>query len=184
MGFSGVFSDFPTIETERLLLREITDYDAEDFFSIWADQGVQEGLDTRGFSSIEGARKHLRVKSNAFKQKKNLTWGIVKRGSMAIVGACFYRAFEQRSKAELSYYLASPYWRQGIMTEALDVIVSFGFAAMELHRIQAYVQPDNLAAIRVIEKTGFRREGVLRKYHYSKEKGWVDKALYARLADA
>jgi len=70
MGFSDVFSEFPVIETDHLLLREITSHDAEDFFTIWADSKVQDGFDAKGFSGIEGAKKHIQVKSNAFKRTR------------------------------------------------------------------------------------------------------------------
>jgi [ribosomal protein S5]-alanine N-acetyltransferase len=181
MGFKEAFAEFPVLETNNLLLRQLTEEDAEDFYAVWADPGMQKGFDARGFRDISGAQKHLRVKRNAFKRKQVLTWGISIKGRFGIVGACLYGAFEQQSIADLSYYLASSHWGKGIMSEALGAVVPFGQQVMELHRIQAFIRPDNIGSIRVAEKSGLVREGVLRRYHHSPHTGWVDKAVYAQV---
>ena len=176
------FKEFPTLETDRLILRELTQADAQDFFDIWTDPAIEDGFDATGFMNLAGARKHLQVKSNAFKRKQLLTWGIESKDSSRLMGACLYGNFARRTKADISYYLLSEFCGQGIMSEALEPVVEFGLEEMRLHRIQALISPDNVASIRVIEKLGFHREGCLRKSHYSQQRDWVDKISYSLLS--
>ena len=64
--------------------------------------------------------------------------------------------------AELGYWLRSDLAGRGLMTEAASAVVEYGFAERGLHRIELHVAPDNVASVRVAEKLGFRREGLLR----------------------
>ena len=183
MAFKDAFAEFPVLETENLLLRQLTEDDGEDFLNIWADPGMQAGFDAKGFSGIDGARRHIRVKRNAFKRKQILTWGIAPKGSYGIIGVCLFGDFEHQSVAELAYYLSSPHWGKGIMSEALQAVVPFGFGVMGLHRIQAFIRPDNIGSIRVAEKAEFQREGLLHRYRHTAKRTWIDTAVYARLND-
>ncbi len=68
------------------------------------------------------------------------------------------------------------------MTDALNVLVRFGFDTLKLHRIEAACIPDNARSIRVLEKAGFQREGLLRSY-LRINGSWQDHYLYARIVD-
>ena len=67
------------------------------------------------------------------------------------------------------------------MTEALDAIIGFGFREVGLNRIQAVVMPGNEGSEKLLEKLGFRREGVLRQYDNWGEKGYVDMKMFSLL---
>ena len=183
MGFREAFQTFPTIETERLILRQITPEDAEDYLKVHSDPIVIDGFDSESPGSVDKMRKHIQQRSNALKGKQMLTWGIAKKREDIIIGACWFGDFEYQSRAEIAYLLLSDFFKQGIMTEALKPVVAFGLEKMELHRIQAFVRPDNVASFKTIEKVGFQAEGCLREYKFSKRKGWMDMNVYSRLKD-
>ena len=67
------------------------------------------------------------------------------------------------------------------MTEALAAIIEFGFREVGLNRVQAVLMPGNVASVKLLEKLGFRREGVLRQYENWGEKGYVDLLMFALL---
>ncbi|XP_015871821.1 uncharacterized protein LOC107408904 [Ziziphus jujuba] len=76
---------------------------------------------------------------------------------------------EDRCRAEIGYGLALDYWGKGITTRAAKIALSEGFKQFpDLVRIQAHVEVDNKASQRVLEKLGFQREGLLRKFTYNK----------------
>ncbi|KAJ1417063.1 GNAT domain [Sesbania bispinosa] len=76
---------------------------------------------------------------------------------------------DDRCRAEISYAIAAKYWGQGICTKAVKMAVSQVFKDFpDLIRIQAFVAAENKASQRVLEKAGFLREGILRKYSYVK----------------
>lgn len=84
-------------------------------------------------------------------------------------------------KAEIGYWLAPRLWGQGIVSEAVGRVVEFAFKKMKLHRIYAYVFLPNRASMRILEKNGFRREGMLRK-NVRKDKVLRDEYLYAKVS--
>ena len=84
--------------------------------------------------------------------------------------------------AMLGYWLGLPYVGRGRMTEAIRAVAPHAFDALRLHRIEAAAQPDNLASVRVLERLGFTREGLARRY--LKINGtWQDHLLFALLAE-
>jgi len=82
--------------------------------------------------------------------------------------------------ATLGYWMGAPYAGRGIMTRAVRAAAHFGFSSMRLHRIEAACLPHNTASIRLLERVGFRREGVARSY--LRINGlWQDHLLFAML---
>src|SRR6516165_3556505 len=84
--------------------------------------------------------------------------------------------------ASLGYWMGAAYARQGHMTAAVNAIVPFAFGTLKLHRIEAACIPANVASIRLLEKTGFKREGFARQY-LCIDGVWQDHLLFARLKD-
>ncbi|MFA5948974.1 MAG: GNAT family protein [Hyphomicrobium sp.] len=84
--------------------------------------------------------------------------------------------------ATLGYWLGAPYVGRGYMSDAVRAILPYTFETLSLHRIEASVQPTNEASLRVLDRVGFRREGMARGY--LKINGqWQDHVLFAMLAD-
>lgn len=183
MGFREAFLKFPSIETKRLNLRQLVPDDAEAYFNVQSDPFVNDGFDNTSPESVDKIRRHILARSKAYKRKQILTWGIAQKKDDVIIGACWFGDFEHQSRTEVSYLLSSNFVRQGFMTEALEAVTSFGFSKMGLHRIQAYIRPNNIASIKTIQKVGFKKEGCLRKYHFSKQRGWIDKLIFSHLCN-
>jgi ribosomal-protein-alanine N-acetyltransferase len=82
----------------------------------------------------------------------------------------------------IGYWVGERFSGRGLMTDAVNVLARFAFDTLRLHRIEAACIPENTRSIRVLEKAGFRREGLLRSY--LRINGvWQDHFLYARIAD-
>lgn len=86
-------------------------------------------------------------------------------------------------RAELGYWLAKPFWGQGIMTEVVRAVCDHAMGPWNLVRITAHVFDFNAASARVLEKNGFTLEGQLRRYH-QKDGKFIDSNLYALIAAA
>lgn len=91
--------------------------------------------------------------------------GIVEKAADRLVGATSLHQIDTRSRhAQFGILIGDPAdWNKGFGTEATRLVVGYGFATLNLHRIWLHVTADNAAGIRVYEKVGFRREGVLRE---------------------
>ena len=80
----------------------------------------------------------------------------------------------------IGYWIGEPFTRRGYMTAAVRALLPFAFDTLRLHRLEAACIPDNAASIRLLERTGFRREGYAREY-LCINGIWADHLLYARL---
>ena len=92
------------------------------------------------------------------------------------------RADIYQYSAEIGFWLSPPHWGRGVMTAAVEAVSVWAFAETDLVRLEAPVLAWNPASMRVLEKCGYTREGVVTDAAY-KDGQWVDSVLYARLQE-
>jgi len=97
-----------------------------------------------------------------------------------IIGGIGLSNIEKNHKAEIGYWLNETYWGKGIITIAVRALTTFGFEKLKLKRLYAHVFSQNKASMRVLEKAGYKREGVLKKHHKKNTK-YYDSTIYAKL---
>lgn len=95
-----------------------------------------------------------------------------------LIGGCGFDGLCYGHRAEIGYWLAKPYWGQGIMTDVVRSICQYANEEWKLVRITAHVFDFNIASARVLEKNGFEFEGLLRKHH-KKDGKFLNSKLYA-----
>lgn len=158
----------PTLTTERLILRPLQLTDLDDLFEYAQDPAVYQPGMWQPYESYEVAKRHLEtILSHYFDGL--LWWAIEYKADGKMIGRCELSKVDRDDKhAEISYALNANYWRQGIMTEAINCIIDYAFNEMKLNRIQAYVLIDNNNSHKLLEKIGFQREGHLREYSHVK----------------
>jgi RimJ/RimL family protein N-acetyltransferase len=112
-------------------------------------------------------------------QGQPVTWAIRDRQDH-LVGAVGFAEFQlgQSYRAEVGYWLARPYWGQGIMTPVVRTASGRAFGEWGLVKIVAHVMPHNVASARVLEKNGFVQEGYFRK-HFQKDGQYLDARFFA-----
>ena len=123
-------------------------------------------LDWYGPTSVAHAKEVIATWNDWYAHQRIIRWGIVLKATHQLIGTIFFCDFVGESRADIGYDLAQAWWNQGIITEALGIVIPFGVHALELHRIQAIVNPANSASIRVLKKAGFMEEGHLCAYEY------------------
>jgi ribosomal-protein-alanine N-acetyltransferase len=164
METQNVFDPFPTLQTSRLTLREMTLDDAEEHFRVRADPEVMKYWSAAPDTSIEQAQQRIEVVRAGVRDGSSIRWVIADRASGAFLGSGGFWRWDQRHfRAEIGYDLGRPHWGKGLMTEALGAMLRFGFEAMSLHSVEANVDPRNEASKRVLVKLGFRQEGYFRE---------------------
>lgn len=100
-----------------------------------------------------------------------------------LIGNCGIRRKPDNDwEADIGYELDPEFWGNGYATEAAQALVNHGFQELGLERISSWCIADNIASARVMERLGFRLEGVLRRNEFFKERWW-DTLLYALLRD-
>lgn len=161
------FSYFPTLETERLILRRITPKDVADVFAIRADYQATKLNIGAPYTTVEQAGSLIHRMQDNFMEGSELRWGVTQRGSDRVIGMIGFNYWVQADRrAAVGFDLNRQYWGQGIMSDALVAVVRFGFESMGLNRIEADCSIMNVASQRVLEKAGFRIEGRQREHYY------------------
>ena len=174
---------FPTLETERLVLREPRRADAKPLFAAWSDSETVRYFGTGPLATQSQAYEELRAFRNQTMSGEGIRWIITVRDRDEYVGDVgFFDFAPEHSRAEIGFLLVRPLWGQGYMREALIAVLDYGFSAANLHRGEALVDPRNAACLRILERNGFQREGLLRDYEFEHE-AFIDLVLLSRLRD-
>jgi ribosomal-protein-alanine N-acetyltransferase len=156
---------FPNLETGNLFLRELTQKDVEFYFQHFNKPEIVIGTCFPGPATIDIARREFeRFIRGPWVNNTGLRWGIMVKDEMKLVGTCgYYDWVHDAMRAEVGYDLDPFYWGKGIMTEALTSVIKYGLEAMNLNRVQALIDSYNERSMRLVERLGFKKEGVLRQ---------------------
>ncbi|MCP4418303.1 MAG: GNAT family N-acetyltransferase [Chloroflexi bacterium] len=155
---------FPQLETERLILREfrLDAADQEATFDLFSDSRVTRFYNATTFTRPEQAKAMVKRRYDGFWQGRAIRWAITLKEKDDLIGSCGFNSWDKKKKlGELGYELARPFWNQGIMTEAVKVVIAYGFATLALKRIEAWIMPQNRSSANLLIKVGFQSEGVL-----------------------
>jgi len=173
----------PIIETSRLFLREVTNEDAPDVLSYLSDRDVVKHMGLEPFQTIEDALDEISWYQSIFKDGSGIRWGITLKESGKVIGSCgFLNRNSKHHRAEIGFELSKEYWGKGIASEALKGVLKFGFNHFSFERIEALIEPTNVPSQKLVEKQGFKREGLLRHYEFTCGK-FDDLYMYSILKD-
>jgi ribosomal-protein-alanine N-acetyltransferase len=158
------FDPFPTLETPRLVLRALVPEDVHAIFRNASDPLVNRYLGRDPDADIEVSRKRLQFVLDAQKEYTGIRWGLTRRDDPTLMGTVgFWKWNKQSFYSEIGYELGPAYWNKGYMTEAIRAALAFGFEHMDLHRVEANIDPENIGSRRTVEKVGFVHEATLRE---------------------
>jgi [ribosomal protein S5]-alanine N-acetyltransferase len=159
---------FPVIETNRLVLRQVTKDDAEDILKYLSDKNVMEHYGMEPFKSLDDALDEIYWYQSIFEKKTGIRWGITLKGQERVIGSCgFLNIVPQHYRSEIGFELSKDFWGQGIASEAVEVVIKYGFEQLNLQRIQALIEPPNISSQKLVERMGFIKEGLLRNYEFT-----------------
>ncbi|MGR6128220.1 GNAT family N-acetyltransferase [Paenibacillus sp. SER-28] len=159
--------EFPVITTERLILRKMVATDSKDMLEYFSDEQVMKFYGLSPFESEQDALDEISWYDQIFETDQGIRWAI-QTNEGKIIGSCGFHNWDQRHhRAEMGYELSRVYWGQGLMSEVLAAVIDYGFNTLSLNRIQALVEPENAQSLRLLEKAGFRQEGLLSQYEFT-----------------
>lgn len=172
---------FPTVETTRLKLRKPLQRDVTALLEATQDEEVMAYYGMAPFGSKAEALREIHWFNKIFTQAEGIRWVITEKGVGNYIGDIGFSNYVMaHSRAEIGFKLAKAFWHKGIMTEALEQVLNYGFTVMQLNRIEAVVDPKNEACLGLLKKAGFVEEGILREYEHE-TKGYVDLVMLSLL---
>lgn len=145
--------NYPRLETERLYLRELTLDDACAVQVHFSDPEVTEFTDIDPCTNLESAREIIAYHLD----DTGVRWGVFNRETDRLIGTCGFHCWDEAAaQAEIGFDLSRTYWGQGLMREAVEAALAFGFDAMALSEIRAFSDRANVRSIRLLERLGFK----------------------------
>lgn len=157
-----LFISLPTLETERLILRKILYSDKEAIYNYAKNPNVAEHLLWNAHQSTFDTIVFLNLIYDAYNKNEAAPWGIQLKDSDYMVGTVGFVSWDKEKKeAEIGYALTEELWNKGIVTEAVNKVLEFGFEIMKLDKILSQCNPENVGSFKVLEKTGFNFDGII-----------------------
>ncbi len=161
----------PTLETERLRLRWLEERDVDALYEIFGDPAVIRYWSSPALTDRKAAARLLQEIRDYAAQGTLYQWGVTLRDGDQVIGTVTLAWINrEHRRADVGFALAATAWGRGYATEAVARLIDYAFDDMQLHRLGADVDPRNERSIRLLERLGFRQEGLLReRYHLGGE---------------
>ena len=176
------FLPFPILKTERLLLRRVNVDDAETILDLRSNDEVMKYIPRPYLKNREEALDLIAMFDDKIENGIGINWGITfldkPEKIIGIIG--HYRMKPEHYRAEVGYMLFPEFNGQGIVSEALQKVVEYGFSDMKLHSIEAILDPANVASEKVLLKNGFIKEAHLFENEYYDGR-FLDSMIYSKL---
>jgi ribosomal-protein-alanine N-acetyltransferase len=152
-------TNFPTIKTKRLLLRQFIESDLENVFKGLSDPDIIKYYGV-SYKTLEGTKEQMKFFADLEHNETGIWWAVCSLDNKTFYGAGGLNSLsKEHKKAEIGFWLFTDFWGQGIMTEAIPVICNYGFDNLGLHRIEGFVETENKNCKNALTKLDFKHEG-------------------------
>ena len=171
----------PVLETERLRLRHPRKEDVDDLFAVFSDSEAMRYWSHEPWTDLEVAQNYLASIDSGFADRSLFQWAITLTKEDRLIGTVTLLHWDRTNRhLEVGFMLSRERWGKGFATEAVRAVLSFAFEHLGVHRVEAELDPRNEASARLLEKLGFKYEGLLRERWFLYNE-WSDSALYGLL---
>ena len=169
------------LETDRLILRRFTTYDASEMYTNWAScQDVTKYLTWQPHKSIGESASILENWQNQYEYNTYYHWAIVHKKTNQAIGSISLQNLNELVKAcSVGYCIGKLFWNKGITTEVFKKVIEFAFEKVGFVRIQAIHYLGNEASGMVMKKAGLSYEGIRRKSALDNMGNIIDCKVYA-----
>ncbi|MBB4807754.1 RimJ/RimL family protein N-acetyltransferase [Chryseobacterium defluvii] len=159
------------LETDRLLLRELTTDDAESFYRLNQNPNVIRYTGDVSFTNIEEAREFLKnygdYQINGFGR-----WAVICKQNHQFLGWCGLKYDKNSGETDIGFRFFEEYWNKGLATESAEACIRYGFEELDLKRIIGRAMAENAASIKVLQKIGLSFE---KEFDFNGSKGVIYK---------
>ncbi len=171
------------IKGERISLRRFRKADAEDIRAILKDKDFHRLVGIPHPYTLRDALAFIIRAHRGRMRGTDLIYAITEKSTDKIIGRIGLHGLKSvHNRAEMGYWLAKEFWGQGIIGEAIRMMLRIGFKDLKLRRIHAYTFDYNRASIRTLEKSGFTNEGLNRKFFKLKNR-YLDCYIFSILRE-
>lgn len=160
--------ELPRLAGRRVDLRWLTRADSPAILATFGDPAVMEFWSSPPLQSLDGAVNVIEEIHELFRSRRLFQWGICLPQTDEVIGTCTLLNLDRaHRRGEVGFALRKSTWGNGYASEAVGLLLRFSFESLDLHRLEADVDPQNERSLRLLERQGFRREGYLReRWHH------------------
>jgi len=182
MNFENYLKEMPNFETKRLKLRQLTFADLDDVYKFCSNSRVAYPMTWEVNTSPEITNEFLKEVITGYEKGESGEWAIEWKETGRVIGVAAFIEWSNKHKClEIGYFLSEDYWGKGIVTEALQELIYYGFSELNSIRIEGRCDTDNTGSQKVMQKLGMKYEGTLRKNEYIKGE-FRDTQVYSLLS--
>ncbi len=169
------------LETNRLILRKFKLEDYIDMYNNWAsDENALKYTTRSPMNDLNQSITMINTYINEYNPLKYF-WAIELKETAEVIGnIAFHHLDERTNSVDLGYIIGTQFWNNGYVTEALKIALEFIFNDVGINRVTAYVAPENIGSIKVLEKNNFTYEGRMKQAGISTI-GIIDLNIYRLL---
>ena len=161
------FKPFPILETDRLIMREFHKKDATALFLLRSNKQAMQFIDKPLAASLDEMKPFIKMVNKKTKNNETISWAITLKPSNELIGTIsFHRTEPENHRAEIGYMIMPEHWKKGILSEALPVVINYGFTKMKLHSIEANINPNNSISRKLLEKFKFKKEAYFKENYF------------------
>ena len=154
----SALSNFPTLTTERLTLRQLLESDMQEIFLLRSNPLINKFLDRKPSETVEDALNFIRNINN----NELLYWAITHTLIGNLIGTiCLFDFLSELNKCEIGYELLTDYQGQGIMSEAANKIIEFAVHTLGLKTIDAFTHIDNQSSTKLLQNFNFEKTEII-----------------------
>jgi [ribosomal protein S5]-alanine N-acetyltransferase len=160
-------SALPVIPAGRVTLRPLRDADVPALFEIFGDVEAMRFWGSPPLQDLAAAHALLDDIRRHFAARTLFQWGVARSDDDAVIGTTtIFQIDHEHRRGVIGFAIRRGDWRRGYASDAVTALIRFAFAQLDLHRLEADPDPHNAASIAVLEKQGFKREGLLRERYF------------------
>jgi len=151
---------FPNLNTPRLHLRSLSLEDEAALFAMRTDPKINAYLDRPTARNQQEVRVFIKHILSGLERKKWLYWALTERPSTSLIGTiCLWNFSKALRRAELGFELMPTFQKKGLMTEAVEAVLQYGFEQLELDCVQAVTHAQNQSSLALLERFRFEYRG-------------------------
>lgn len=175
------FSPFPILETERLVLRRLSNDDVNEIMELRGNPETMKFIPRPLVKNAVEALAHIKIINDKIDNNEGINWAITLKGNQKFIGLLgLYKIHVENFRAEIGYMILPEYHNRGIVSEAILAVNNYGFDVINLHSIEGVIDPANFASEKVLLKNGFVKEAHLIENEFAEGKFW-DTVIYSLL---
>jgi [ribosomal protein S5]-alanine N-acetyltransferase len=173
------FLPFKNLQSERLMLRQITIDDTNEIFALRSNEDLMKYIPRPLCKTNEEVVELIKMIQQKIEVNEGINWAITLKNDNKLIGYIgHYRIKWEHFRSEIGYMILPQYSGMGIATEAIKLAVEYGFNDMKMHTVEGVVDPANVASAKVLEKNGFVKEAHFKENEFFNGK-FIDSVIYS-----